>query len=249
MLPEWITLLFPELVLGECDGPNASWFRALRGRRMIRLVRLFKLLRLVKLPMLFSLLQRTLCTHHTIMALMLVRVMLYGVCVVHVLGYVWYAVGDVDRGWVSVERIATEPLNVRYFYSFQWALARSQPMSMSDNMKLATMAEKAWSVIATFLCLRVISVFLSTVTALMTEHHRQTSAKHDRLEAVREYVADHNILNDLIYTLNSFPTSDDKNTKSREALWVSIMPLHVMLSVRFQAYAPILSAHRFFYRL
>lgn len=143
-----------------------------------------------------------------------------------------------------------KPLRARYLYSFQWALARSQPTSMSLNMTLDTTEEKVLSIVATFSCLSAASMFLSTVTAAMTEQKRAAQAGRERITAVSVFSKEYNISPKLTLRMKKFAEMEARDSGARrEALLSQMLPRKLIVDLRFEAHAPVLRAHDFFEKL
>jgi hypothetical protein len=168
----------------------------------------------------------------------------------HVLACIWYWAGDSPEGWVFTEGINDNTLASRYLFSFQWALARSQPTSMSKNMELQTMKEKMLAIMATLACIVAASIFLSTVTTSMAEQRRATVNRRERLSAAVEYAREHNISEQLHMRMRKFAEMQDRTAANqREALLMKMLPKDMMMDVRFEVYSPILSLNVFFRKL
>ncbi|CAE6961070.1 eag [Symbiodinium natans] len=76
--------------------------RALRAGRLLRLLRFLRLLRLFKL---MKVLRKLIEQVNNAIILLALRIIKYGfmtIYLAHVLACLWFAIGDVDRGWVSL---------------------------------------------------------------------------------------------------------------------------------------------------
>eukprot|EP00435_Cladocopium_sp_Y103_P064768 s485_g26.t1 len=183
-----ITMLIPDLVavaLESDDGPLGI-FRLLKVRRILRLLRFVQIVKARRLlggfraqigPLAVPLLCATL-------VLMLA---------VHVLGSLWFAVGDTERGWVRAENLHTAVLGRQVSRSLEWALSKLPSSSLRITVELETAAERWLGIMGTGISIVSGSIFVSFVTNTMANVMRSTMRTTQVLRSAQKYCSLHGI--------------------------------------------------------
>ena len=106
---------------------------------------------------------------------------------VHVLGSLWFAVGDTEEGWVQEEELHTMPLSRQYTRSLEWALSKLPPSSLRLTVDLKTPGERWLGILGTCLALVCGSLFVSFVTNTMAGVARTSIRTKQVLRSVQKY--------------------------------------------------------------
>lgn len=193
LVPDIIVLLVPNL-----DDGTTGLLRISRARRMFRLLRFLQMFRFSKIldqmqlfekTFLFGVMQNDLAT----IVRPLLTVILASLLAVHVLGSLWFAVGDTEGGWVIEERLHEAVLSRQYTRSLEWALSKLPPSSLRIVVELNTPAERWLGIIATCCVLLSSSLFVSLVTNTMADVNRKRTRTKEILQAVRTYCGTHGV--------------------------------------------------------
>lgn len=193
LLPDLIMLLIPGL-----DDGTTGLLRISRARRMFRLLRFLQLFRFSKVLEKLQIFEKNLLlgvmqsdigmifrpVFNVIMILMLSA---------HVLGSLWFAVGDTEGGWVIEERLHEAVLSRQYTRSLEWALSKLPPSSMRVVVELNTPAERWLGILATCVVLLSSSLFVSFITNTMGDVNRKRTRTKEILQAVRTYCGTHHV--------------------------------------------------------
>ena len=118
-----ITMLIPDLVaavLDSSDGP-VGIVRLLKARRVLRLLRFVQIMKVMKLTRFFGgfrAAQSGMRVGIGPWAVPLLCATLVLTLAVHVLGSIWFAVGDTEEGWARAENLHTAILSRQISRSF-----------------------------------------------------------------------------------------------------------------------------------
>ncbi len=112
---------------------------------------------------------------------------------VHVLGSLWFAVGDTQGGWAREEALHEEVLARQYTRSIEWALGRLPPSSLKFTIELSTPAERWLGILGTTMALLIGSIFVSILTNTMAEVARERNRTTKILQSVRRYCSTYSI--------------------------------------------------------
>lgn len=135
-----ITMLIPDFVgmaFDLEDGP-AGIFRLLKARRILRLFRFVQILKVRRLLDRFQTARFKMRVGIGPLATPLLSATLVLVLAVHVLGSLWFAVGDTEKGWVRAEGLHTAGLGRQISRSLEWALSKLPPSSLRITVELQT---------------------------------------------------------------------------------------------------------------
>lgn len=190
-----ITMLIPDFVgmaFDLEDGP-AGIFRLLKARRILRLFRLVQILKVRRLLDRFQTARFKMRVGIGPLATPLLSATLVLVLAVHVLGSLWFAVGDTEKGWVRAEGLHTAGLGRQISRSLEWALSKLPPSSLRITVELQTPGERWLGIIGTCISLISGSVFVSFVTNTMANVTRSTIRTTQVLRSVQKYCGLHGI--------------------------------------------------------
>eukprot|EP00913_Durusdinium_trenchii_P008015 g7518.t1 len=98
---------------------------------------------------------------------------------VHVLGSLWYYVGDVDGGWVLKEGLHEVSIARQYTRSMEWALSKLPPSALRVSVELHTPAERWLGIFGTGMALLCGSIFVSFLTNTMADVARERRRSRD----------------------------------------------------------------------
>ena len=115
-------MLIPDLVglVLESDGP-VGILRILKVRRVLQLLRFVQIMKVMEVSRLlggFRAAQSQMWVGMCPLAVPLLCATLVLMLAVHVLGSIWFAVGDTERGWVRAENLHTAALGRQISRSF-----------------------------------------------------------------------------------------------------------------------------------
>jgi len=193
LLPDLIVLLLPGL-----DDGTTGLLRISRARRMFRLLRFLQMFRFSKVLEKFQIFEKNLLlgvmqsdigmifrpVFNVVMILMLSA---------HVLGSLWFAVGDTEGGWVIEERLHEAVLSRQYTRSLEWALSKLPPSALRVVVELNTPAERWLGILATCVVMLSSSLFVSFITNTMGDVNRKRTRTKEILQAVRTYCGTHHV--------------------------------------------------------
>ena len=170
------------------DGP-AGILRVARSRRVLRLFRFFQIIKMWKLVERFESTRLQLRNDIGPLTLPLFYVTSMLLLAVHVLGSLWFAVGDTEEGWVREEELHTMPLSRQYTRSLEWALSKLPPSSLRLTVDLKTPGERWLGILGTCLALVCGSLFVSFITNTMAGVARTSIRTKQVLRSVQKYCA------------------------------------------------------------
>ena len=182
-------MLIPD-ILGmflELDDGPAGILRVARSRRVLRLFRFFQIIKTWKLVERFESARLQLRNDIGPLTLPLFYVTSVLLLAVHVLGSLWFAVGDTEEGWVQEEELHTMPLSRQYTRSLEWALSKLPPSSLRLTVDLKTPGERWLGILGTCLALVCGSLFVSFVTNTMAGVARTSIRTKQVLRSVQKY--------------------------------------------------------------
>ena len=118
-----ITMLVPDLVgvVLELGGGPVGIFRLLKVRRILRLLRFVQIMKVMKVSRFlggFRAAQSQIQVGMCPLAVPLLCATLLLMLAAHVLGSIWFAVGDTEKGWVRAENLHTAVLGRQVSRSF-----------------------------------------------------------------------------------------------------------------------------------
>eukprot|EP00434_Breviolum_minutum_P014915 symbB.v1.2.013148.t1/scaffold925.1/size151535/15 len=183
------------LVFQDTDV-QAGVLRVARSRRLFRLLRMFQIIRLWRVLQGFPSVQNQLAAMRGKFGSLLQPVIAVGLCMalaVHILGSLWFAVGDTEGGWAREEALHEEVLARQYTRSMEWALGRLPPSSLKFTIELSTPAERWLGILGTAMALLVGSIFVSILTNTMAEVARERNRTTKILQSVRRYCSTYSI--------------------------------------------------------
>ncbi|CAE7659296.1 KCNH6 [Symbiodinium pilosum] len=220
-----ILVLIPDIVTileGDMDSDSAAstdsigLLRAVRAGRLLRLVRFLRLLRLAKLLQVLQVLSSRI-NHELVLVLFNIAKMTFLTAYLgHLLSCIWFAVGDVQDGWVYTKGLNGASVEMQYLTSLEWALSRIHPSAMQSNMSLQTGPERALAIAASFLALGVSSIFISSITNTMADIGRERQRKKQILLSVREYCGSHRISSGHTLRIKKYVEREHHRKKSRQ---------------------------------
>ena len=88
-----------------------------------------------------------------------IKIILLVMFSVHLLGSLWFAVGDNEAGWVQAQALEAQPLSAQYARSLEWAIAKLPPSALKSTVELNTAGERWLGIIASGIALLCGSVF------------------------------------------------------------------------------------------
>ncbi|CAK8997999.1 Potassium/sodium hyperpolarization-activated cyclic nucleotide-gated channel 4 (Hyperpolarization-activated cation channel 4) (HAC-4), partial [Durusdinium trenchii] len=194
-----VAMLIPDLIVvflpNFNDGP-ASVVRIVRFRRLVRLIRFLQLIRLWNVVQSYASLEYRMTFLKTKFGSLIQPVLTVTVIIglsVHVLGSLWYYVGDVDGGWVLKEGLHEVSIARQYTRSMEWALSKLPPSALRVSVELHTPAERWLGIFGTGMALLCGSIFVSFLTNTMADVARERTRTTKIMQSVRKYCSMHGI--------------------------------------------------------
>ncbi|CAK9092725.1 unnamed protein product [Durusdinium trenchii] len=191
LIPDLIVVFLPNFN----DGP-ASVVRIVRFRRLVRLIRFLQLIRLWNVVQSYASLEYRMTFLKTKFGSLIQPVLTVTVIIglsVHVLGSLWYYVGDVDGGWVLKEGLHEVSIARQYTRSMEWALSKLPPSALRVSVELHTPAERWLGIFGTGMALLCGSIFVSFLTNTMADVARERTRTTKIMQSVRKYCSMHGI--------------------------------------------------------
>ncbi|CAK9014069.1 Potassium/sodium hyperpolarization-activated cyclic nucleotide-gated channel 3 [Durusdinium trenchii] len=246
LVPDLIVVLLPDMA----DGP-AGVFRMARARRVLRLFRFVQIVRLWKtLQAFMSSLETRLTFLRTQFGSVARPVFLMGLLMavaVHMLGSLWFAVGDSPRGWVTEEGLHEQPLTRQYTRSLEWALSKLPPSSLRLTVDLNTPLERWLGISATCGMLISGSIFVSFVTNTMADVARERTRTTKMIESVRKYCAIHSISYSYTMQMKRYVQQEHRRNEMQGHMpFLQHLPEGMIRELFQEARSPILHRHAFF---
>lgn len=193
-----ITMLVPDLVgvvLELGDGP-VGIFRLLKVRRILRLLRFVQIMKVMKVSRFlggFRAAQSQIQVGMCPLAVPLLGATLVLMLAAHVLGSIWFAVGDTEKGWVRAENLHTAVLGRQVSRSLEWALSKLPSSSLRISVELETAAERWLGIMGTGISIVSGSIFVSFVTNTVANVTRSTIRNTQVLRSAQKYCRLHGI--------------------------------------------------------
>jgi len=229
--------------------------RTLRSFRFLRFARVLRLLRLVKLESLID----DILEHVQSEQLHIAADMVKGMCLVfalnHLLACAWYGISYGTSpelpAWVRAGHFAKESsLGYRYLTALHWSITQFTPASM--EVFPCNTHERAFGVCVLVFALLVLSSFLSSVTASVTQL-RQLSWKHARQSAtLRKYLARRGISADLSMRVMSFVdwqrAAEARRSRETNVALLANLSDQLRADIAQEICEPTICKHKFFRR-
>lgn len=244
---DWIALT--ESASSATDSrESVSMARGIRSGRVLRMLRFIRLLRIMKLKRILDDLRSHLNSATLLFFVSIAQLFFFTMFLTHMLACLWYAIGDVQDGWVVENGLSGQPLGLTYLKSFQWSLSRLHPSTMRDNMNLKTDPERMFALLASFGALLFSALFISNTTNTMAKFSRLRKEKSQKLTAIGEYCALHGIGTDLAVKLKKYIEREEERKRQAQAHETlgTILPSAMLRVLYHTSRSPILCEHTFF---
>lgn len=253
LIPEFVFLVFDAVQASESNNASdaAPLARTLRTTRVVRAMRYFRLVRLlraIKVNKFLDDFKHRTNNEFTLVGMKLGKLLAVVAILAHLLACIWYSVGDVERGWIYTQGVASRPLWDRYGYSFQFALAHLHPSNLDQIFDLNTSAERMWAICATFNAMIVSSLFISTVTNYMSEIRSSRQQRSSKLSIIREYAQRYALSQRLDFQLKQYiQTKYEKHLHdAAEQELIQVLPQQLSIELRREMWSPTLLVHPYF---
>ncbi|CAE7575413.1 KCNH6 [Symbiodinium sp. CCMP2456] len=253
-----ILVLVPDvmaIVEGAQDAAEGTesigLLRAARTGRLLRLVRFLRILRLAKLLQVLGSLSARINHEMALLAFGITKMIFLTAYLGHLLSCLWFAVGDVEDGWVYTKGLNGAPFHLQYLTSLEWALSRIHPSAMQNNMSLQTGPERALAIAASFLALGVSSLFISSITNTMADINRERQRKKQILYSVRDYCGSHRISSGHTLRIKQYVEREHhrKKTQQLHLELLETLPKDMLFELFHEGRSQALQHHSLFDRL
>ncbi|CAE7547816.1 Kcnh5 [Symbiodinium necroappetens] len=253
-----ILVLIPDvmaIVEGAQDAAEGTesigLLRAARTGRLLRLVRFLRILRLAKLLQVLGSLSARINHELALLAFGITKMIFLTAYLGHLLSCLWFAVGDVEDGWVYTKNLNGAPFHLQYLTSLEWALSRIHPSAMQNNMALQTGPERALAIAASFLALGVSSLFISSITNTMADINRERQRKKQILYSVRDYCGSHRISSGHTLRIKQYVEREHhrKKTQQLHLELLETLPKDMLFELFHEGRSQALQHHSLFDRL
>lgn len=249
LTPDIFTMVgeFTRSDVGAAD--QVGIVRAVRAGRLFRLLRILRLLRIAKLLKVLNTLKAQVNNALLFLALSIAKFGFLVLYMGHVLACLWFAVGDVEDGWVTEKDLVSQSFGTQYLEAVQWALSRVPLSMMQQNIILKTGAERGLAIGASFVALGFGSVFISSITNTMADIQRRRERKKQLLQSVREYCSSHHISASHAMRIKSFVEREHSRKKTLKAHLelLETLPQDMLRELFHEARSSTLESHVFFY--
>eukprot|EP00439_Symbiodinium_sp_Y106_P045782 s258_g5.t2 len=253
-----VLVLIPDvmaIVEGAQDAAEGTesigLLRAARTGRLLRLVRFLRILRLAKLLQVLGSLSARINHEMALLAFGITKMIFLTAYLGHLLSCLWFAVGDVEDGWVYTRGLNGAPFHLQYLTSLEWALSRIHPSAMQNNMALQTGPERALAIAASFLALGVSSLFISSITNTMADINRERQRKKQILYSVRDYCGSHRISSGHTLRIKQYVEREHhrKKTQQLHLELLETLPKDMLFELFHEGRSQALQHHSLFDRL
>lgn len=222
--------------------------------RVTRLMRLFRLLRLLKVPAALEGLTQRIKSDQTLIALGIIKLLLFIVLVNHVLACGWYAIGILSdhmfdaETWIKSNALEDHSWEYRYLTALHWSITQFTPASM--EVVPTNSLERMFTVCVIFFAMVTFSSFISSITAAMQRLRTLESAKLERQQHLRQFIQQNKLSTELTACIwGHLRVCTNKNhvrLHEKDVSLLSALPPAMQAKVREQVFGPILHCHPFF---
>jgi len=219
--------------------------RTMRIMRSLRLVRIMKLRRMVE--------NMEDAVRSDFLGVILRIVKLIGVVLIlnHFVACAWYAIGRGSGGWVKNIALNEEEIPYRYFTSLHWSLSQFTTGSM--EVHAGTLAERIFNVTTLVFALVMLSSFISSITAAMSQLRELNLQNDKRLSMLRRYLKanfiPHNLTVRIMRYVEYTLTTQTHNVQERDVEFLTRLSKPLQMELQLHINQPTLVKHPFFSRL
>eukprot|EP00929_Paragymnodinium_shiwhaense_P008541 TRINITY_DN112504_c0_g1_i1.p1 TRINITY_DN112504_c0_g1~~TRINITY_DN112504_c0_g1_i1.p1 ORF type:complete len:970 (-),score=205.86 TRINITY_DN112504_c0_g1_i1:125-3034(-) len=235
----------------DVDNTSARVANAVGLTRMFRILRFVRLLRLFKLWRTVNAVTNRINSSEMLLTLSIMKMLLAICCLLHMLACFWFGLGNNAKGWVYVIGIQNKPFADQYIFTFQFAMARLHPSTFGENLNLQTMAERLFAIVVSLFAVAGGGAFISAITNTMATLQQLGQQKTRKMQVFREYSQENQITTNLSLRVKSYIERSSKRKGkgadgSDSSELAQMLPLSLLLDLRFEAWIPFLISHRFF---
>ncbi|CAK0794888.1 unnamed protein product [Prorocentrum cordatum] len=233
---EWGTLR------SDDDDNAASMAGVVRGFKFLRF---FRFLRLVKVRVIIRNLERRFNSEALLLSLKVLRHIASVMVLNHVLGCIWYALGNSsDDGWVA-EYVEGRSVLYRYMTSIHWSISQfhgaMEVAPQTDN-------ERTFAVVVVIFALIVFSWFLSSMTNAMLQLQQVHEAPTKLNRQLLQFLQERRVSGMLASRVKKFVDlrSGSPFVRECDVKLLEIMPANLLMDIHEEVYAAVVSVHRLF---
>lgn len=244
----WALLLLRHPANSQEDG-----IHGLNVWRTLTLVRVLRILRLFKAPEMEGFISEHIRSETTRLVVSITRLITLLMIVAHFIACSWYGVGRYvasqgnDSSWVVRYNLAHEDLWDKYAFSVHWSLSQ---FTGEQIIQIESISERSFAIGIFIFAFLFSSIFVSSITTLMTRLQIIASKQSGQLSSLRRYLHDNGISTSLAVRIIR-NAQQAMRTNQRIVALHSVEVLQevsrsLKIELHFEVHFPTISSHPFF---
>lgn len=242
----WVSLFFDE-------RSDKSGTEGLDVWRTLTLFRVLRILRVMKAPEMEAYLTEHVQSEIARLFVSISRLIILLIVVAHVIACAWYGVGNYianqgnDTSWVARSKLEEQSVGDKYTSAMHWSLSQ---FTGENVIEIMNVVERTFAIVIFVFAFLFSTIFVSSITTLMTRLQIIASKQSGQLSVLRRYLHLNNISTSLaarVLRNAQHALKSNQQTISEhsvELLQEISEPLQVEL--HFELHFPVLESHPFF---
>jgi hypothetical protein len=247
---DWLSLALT-MGVGDDDGGGAGGLKMLRFAKLGRALRIISMLRMVKAIRIVEEFVEKHFSEFCRMALKLLAMVCLALWLSHLVGCVWFAIGnlhysDTREHWISSE-FTDRPLMYQYITAFHWSVAQVTLASIEPTG--VNSIERAFAIVLLLLGLFVGSTLISSLSATMVELELASKDKTEKLRTLRQFIRENSLDRHMALLVQKQVVARlgkrDKLT-DKDVPVLALLSSNLRTAVRFETFRQHLTTHPLF---